>query len=364
MQAPEIAFRLVAGAALILANGFFVTIEFALTRARQYSEEEFVGQGRGLEHAWEMTQNLEIYLTSCQVGITSTSIAVGIVAEPGVAALLAPVFGDATILSFSVSIILAYLVVNLLHLTHGEQAPTYLGVERAKQVCKYGATPLYWWTRIAWPIIIFGDGASKWTLRRFGVEMTGAWLETEADVMEGRANLYKRFGSALEAGDVPAERQQEVMNALAVGDIPVRGIMVPREEIVALSTENTTEENLTIIEEHAHSRYPLVGKDIDDFQGSVYLPSVTNHFEELQNGEFDIEDLANSPMTLPATEETSDAIDRFQTENQELALVEEDGEIVGLLTSTDAFEEVMGEHEDPIDERTGRAQNPGSEPSA
>jgi CBS domain containing-hemolysin-like protein len=362
MNSLELSLRLVAGVVLILANGFFVTIEFALTRARQYSEEEFVGQGRGLERAWEMTQNLEIYLTSCQVGITASSIAVGIVAEPALAALFAPVFGDATVLSFSVSIVLAYLVLNLFHLTHGEQAPTYLGVERAKQVCKYCATPLYWWTRLAWPVIVFGDGAAKWTLSLFGVEMTGAWLETEADVMEGRADLYRRFGSTLEEGDLPAERQQEVMNALAVGDIPVDGIMVPREDIVALSTENTPEENFAIIEEHSHSRYPLVGEDLDDFRGVVYLPTVTNRFESLMDGEVDIEDLVASPMTLPAEEEVSDAIDRFQAENQELALIEEGGEVVGLLTSTDAFEEVMGELDDPIDGRTGRAQ-PGADPA-
>jgi CBS domain containing-hemolysin-like protein len=363
MGSGEIAIRLTAGLLLILANGFFVAIEFALTRARQYSEEEFVEPGvSSLERAWEMTQNLEIYLTGCQVGITSTSIAVGIVAEPALTAIFAPLFGGTVLASVGAGAILAFLIINLLHLTHGEQAPTYLGVERAKQVCRYATTPLYWWTWVIWPILHLGDGVAKWTLSLFGVEMTGAWLETEADVMEGRADLYRRFGSALEAGNISGERRQEVMNALAVGDIPVDGIMVPREDIVALSTENTPEENLAIIEEHSHSRYPLVGEDLDDFRGTVYLPTVTNRFESLMNGEVDIEDLAASPMTLPADEEVSDAIDRFQDENQEVALIEEDGEVVGLLTSTDAFEEVMGELDDPIDGRTGRAQ-PGADPA-
>jgi len=349
MASLEISLRLIAGVLLILANGFFVAIEFALTRARQYTEEEFVGPG--LERAWEMTEELEIYLTGCQVGITAASVSLGIVAEPALAAVFAPLFGGTVLASVGAGAILAFLIINLLHLTHGEQTPTYLGVERSKQVCRYGATPLYWWTRITWPVIKFGDGASKWTLSLFGVEMTGAWLETEADVMQGRADLYRRFGSTLEAGDLPAERQQEVMNALAVGEIPVQAIMVPREEAVALSTENTLEENLAIIEEHSHSRYPLIGDDFDDFRRIVYLPTITNRFERLVSGDVDIEDLAASPLTLPADEEVSDAIDRFQAEQQELALVAEDGEVVGLLTATDAFEEVMGEIEDPMDER-------------
>jgi CBS domain containing-hemolysin-like protein len=82
------------------------------------------------------------------------------------------------------------------------------------------------------------------------------------------------------------------------------------------------------------------------------------------NGEMDIEDIAASPMTLPADEEVSDAIDRFQTENQELALVTENGEVVGLLTATDAFEEVMGELEDPMDEGTTSAHRRETGPAA
>jgi CBS domain containing-hemolysin-like protein len=80
MNSFEVGIRLVAGILLILANGFFVAIEFALTRARQFTENEFVDDTPALERAWEMTQNLEIYLTTCQVGITASSIAVGIVA--------------------------------------------------------------------------------------------------------------------------------------------------------------------------------------------------------------------------------------------------------------------------------------------
>ncbi|WP_336365291.1 hemolysin family protein [Halalkalicoccus salilacus] len=349
MQAPEITLRLVAGAALILANGFFVTIEFALTRVRQYSEAEFMESG--LERAWEMTEDLEIYLTGCQVGITAASIALGIVAEPALAALFEPLFGGTVLASIGAGVILAYIIVSLVHKIYGEQAPTYLGVERSKQVCRYGATPLYWFTWVIRPILRVGDWVAKWTLSLFGVEMTGAWLESddEDEDIEGRADLHRQLGSMLDDSEVPDERRQEVMNALVVEEIPIRDCMVPREEIAALSTNNTPEENLAVIEEHPHLRFPLVGEDIDDFRGVVYLAAITNQFEAFKNGDIDIEDLAEWPMTLPADEEISDAIDRFQTENQELALVTEEGRVVGLLTSTDAFEEVMSELEDPID---------------
>ena len=350
MNSIEIGIRLVAGVLLVLANGFFVTIEFALTRARQYSKSEFVEPGiRGLERAWTMTEELEIYLTGCQVGITAASISLGIVAEPALAAILEPVFGGTVLASVGAGAFLAYLVVNLVHVIYGEQTPTYLGVERSKQMCRYGATPLYWFTRIIRPILDLGDTVAKWTLKLFGVEMTGAWLESEADVLEGRADLHRQLGSVLDEGELSEERHEEVMNALAVGEVPVRNIMVPSETIVALSTENTFEENLMIIEDNPHLRFPLFSGDRTDLRGIVYLAEFTNRFEELRAGEISIEEVAAPPMTLPADEEISDAIDQFQAENQELALVEDDGRIVGLLTATDAFEEVMGELEDPID---------------
>jgi len=94
MDPLVIAGRLIAGVLLILANAFFVAIEFALTRARQFTEEEFVGGNPKLERAWEMTDDLELYLTTCQVGITASSIAVGIVAEPALAAIFEPVFAN------------------------------------------------------------------------------------------------------------------------------------------------------------------------------------------------------------------------------------------------------------------------------
>jgi IMP dehydrogenase len=71
MNELEVTLRLLAGVALILTNGFFVAIEFALTRVRQYPESEF--DEPGLKRGWEMTDDLEIYLTSCQVGITPAS---------------------------------------------------------------------------------------------------------------------------------------------------------------------------------------------------------------------------------------------------------------------------------------------------
>ncbi|ADQ67103.1 cbs domain-containing protein [Halogeometricum borinquense DSM 11551] len=349
MNSTEIGLRLVAGVLLILANGFFVAIEFALTRARQFSESEFVDGDSRLERAWAMTQDLELYLTTCQVGITASSIAVGIVAEPALAALFEPLFAGTTLATVGAGAIIAYGIINLVHLTHGEQAPTYLGVERSRLVCRYGAAPLYWFYLIISPLISLGDSVAKWTLQLFGIEMTGAWLEAEEDAIESRAQLRSRLSSLLERGELSGERHDEVLGALKAGTTEVREVMVPKSDIVALSTDASVAENLDRVTETPHTRYPLVGSNLETVEGIVYVPSVVARIEELKGGETAFSDIAAPPMTVSADTSVSDAIDRFQAERQELAVVFEDGDVVGLLTATDALETVMGELEDPLD---------------
>ncbi len=349
MNGLELTLRLVSGVLLILANGFFVAIEFALTRVRQYPESEF--DVPGLQRAWEMTQDLEIYLTSCQVGISATSIAVGIVAEPALASLIDPVFENTLLTSIGAGGILAFVIINLLHLTHGEQTPTYLGVERTKFVARYGATPLYWFAKLLYPVIVLGDSVAKWTLGLFGVEMTGAWLETETDRVESRADLRHRLGTLLDRGNLSEERKEEILNAFTVGEQPVSEIMTDRDDVIFLSTAVSAQENFDRIGKSPHTRLPLVGDDPADYRGIVYVPSVVDQIDKLRRGEVTFEDIAAPPMTLRADTLISDAVDQFQDEHQELALVygEDEENVVGLITATDALEAVMGEIEDPLD---------------
>ncbi|SFR42572.1 hemolysin family protein [Halogeometricum limi] len=350
MNGLEIGLRLVAGVLLILTNGFFVAIEFALTRARQFTEEEFIGGDGRLERAWEMTSNLELYLTTCQVGITASSIAVGIVAEPALAALFEPLFGGTFLATVGAGALLAYFIINLVHLTHGEQAPTYLGVERSRLVCRYGAAPLYWFYVVISPIIKFGDKIAKGTLRLFGIEMTGAWMEAEADVIESRAELRRNLDQMLDEGGVPEERQEEVQAALDIDRLTVRDVMVAREDIAALSTTASLEENLDVLKSTPHTRFPLIGDSLDEFHGILYVPQILNRIEEIRAGDVSFTDIAAPPMTVSVDTTVSEAYDQFQSESQELALVEDEGDIVGLITATDGMEAVMGELEDPLDQ--------------
>ncbi|MFC7060149.1 hemolysin family protein [Halovenus salina] len=348
MEPLEIGLRILGGIILIGVNAYFVAVEFALTRVRQFPKSEF--NTPGLELAWEMTNDLEFYLTTCQVWISGTSIALGIIAEPGLAALFEPLFANTTLASVGAGSLLGFLIINLVHLTHGEQTPTYLGVERSKQVARYGARPLYWFAKILAPAIWVGDSIAKATLGLFGIKMTQSWTETNEEIIETRAELRNKLGSVLEEGELPDERREEIMNALTIGEQSVREVMIAREDIVALSTEDDPESNFQKLEEHPHTRYPLIGEDLTEFRGVVYSPALFNHRENLSSDNAAFTDLAAPTMTLSPDTDVSDAIDQFQTERQELALVIEDGEVVGLVTVTDLLETIIGDIEDPLDQ--------------
>ncbi|WP_435346762.1 CNNM domain-containing protein [Haloarchaeobius sp. HRN-SO-5] len=352
MTPLAISLRLVAGLLLILANGFFVAIEFALTRVRQYPESAF--DTPALRRAWEMTDDLEIYLTSCQVGITASSIAVGIVAEPALAAIFEPYFENTVLASLGAGGLVAFLIINLLHLTHGEQTPTYLGVERTKFVCRWGARPLHYFALVISPLITVGDTVAKWTLKLFGVEMTGAWLEANEDVVENRAELRNRLDSLLEQGELSEERHEEVISALTADHVMMSDVMVDVDDVVLLSTDLPDDENLARVESSPHTRYPLVGEDVEEFLGIVYVPALLEHVDDIRSGDIDWEDLAAPPMTLSANTSVTDAIDQFQAEGQELAFVLGEGDVVGLVTATDALETIMGDIEDPLDRSVAR----------
>jgi len=357
MPTSELIIRLIAGGLLTLANAFFVGTEFALTRLPQFDESEFQDHP-GLRRAWEMIQQLEIYLTGCQLGITTSSILLGIVAEPAVTTLLEPAVGLLNLgagTTSVVSVVAAVIVINLIHKIWGEQAPTYLGVEKPMTIARYAAPVHYWWTMLTYPFILFGDGIAKKTLNLFGVEISRSWTEAEAGddgeaSVGSRTELKRRMAALMRAQDMPVERRQEIMNALTIGERPVREIMIPREEVVALSVQNTLEENLQIAADHVHSRFPLVDGSLDEVVGTIYAVALLRDWDALRAGEKSLEDLAASPVVVPMEASISQLIDYFQQREQELALVEDDEGVVGLITITDAFEAIAGDVKDPLDE--------------
>ncbi len=355
MDAVELILRLAGGVLLTGANAFFVVAEFALTRLPQMDPSE---DGPGLSRARRMTNELEIYLTGCQLGITTSSILLGVVAEPAFTIVLRPLFeglGMSASVTQGISVVVAIVLINLIHKIWGEQTPTYLGVERPRQVARYTAAPLDWWITITYPFIMAGDGLAKATLGTFGVEVKRSWTEAETEdsleepPLDNIGAVRRRIGEILAGADLSRERQAEVLRTLEIEQVPVRDIMVPREEIVALNAANDLSSTLERMRTHPYDRYPLLGDNGEGVIGILYMTGVFRHLPELKRGSTTLADIAEPPVWVAPDLPVSDLIDHLQHEQQELALVRENGGVGGLVTATDAFEAIAGELEDPDD---------------
>jgi CBS domain containing-hemolysin-like protein len=180
-----------------------------------------------------MTERLEACLTGCQAGITICSVGLGVVAGPAITVVMGSLLDAVGATSgehTALSVLLALAVGNFLHVIVGEQAPTYLGIERARFVAGYGSGPLCAWTKLMYHVIIAADWLAKTLLGLFGVEISRSWTESggESGLVTTRAELRSEMGESLSRLDVPEERRSDVINALDIGETPVSEIVVDR----------------------------------------------------------------------------------------------------------------------------------------
>lgn len=374
--------RLGVAPVLIGMNAFFVAVEFALTRlsSLKLTEEDLEGSP-GLRKAKSMLDRLEIHLTGCQLGISTTSVLLGVLAEPGVTRLIEPVvalFGIEGTSVRGISVVVAVVILNIVHKIWGEQAPTYLGVERPRAIAATLAPILSWWTTVMGPVIRLGDGAAKWTLRLFGVEVTRSWAsegeledrgesgdreeswdrEESGDRAIGdRAALKRRMADLLTRGQVPSDRRDEVLASLEIDEIPSSRVMVPIEAMVPLALDVSGEENRARIGRTGHTRYPVLTRDdrdldglrLEDVAGVIYIAGLFDPPARILGDPLEMEDLLEPPVICRADLPVADLIDELQRSRQEMALLTRGDRVVGAVTITDAMEAIAGDLQDPLD---------------
>jgi len=228
------------------------------------------------------------------------------------------------------------------------------------------ATGLCWWTRILQPISHAADWIAKTLLSLFGVEITRSWTEEEehGGSLTSHGSVQREIGEVLSRADLSRERRSEILRAVEIEHVPVRAIMVPRSEIVALSTTDDLHENLEQMRAHSYSRYPLLDPDWDHVYGTLYTKTVFRHLPELERGNTSLAGIAEPPVWVDPELPISDLIDRLQRKQQEIAVVRAEGDVQGIVTSTDAFEAIAGEMEDPGDVVRKQRQPGGNGASA
>ena len=355
----SVAWSLAATLAFVLLNGFFVAAEFSLVKVRPQRIAALAEDGsRPAAVVRQMLGRMDLYLSSCQLGITVASLILGWLAEPAIARLV--LTGAAALgwqvgqpLAHGVALGVALAVVTTLHMTLGEQAPKIFAVRRPEPTALVTAYPLKVFTLVLRPLIWVINAISNHLLRLGGVS-----AEEHGEGSFTADELRQILSASARAGHISPRQRRFAENVLGFIDLEVRHIMVPRIDVVELRTGDSVEGSLDVVRRSQHSRFPLCEEDLDAVVGVVHAKDT---LAALIKGEpVDLRALAREPVFLPDTQSLGRMIVELQRRRSEAAIVLDDrGTAIGMVFLEDALEEIVGPIQDEFDHEEPAVQQPG-----
>ena len=334
--------------ALVLLNGFFVVAEFALVKIRGSQIDTLVAEGsRRAVFAKQVKDNLNAYLSACQVGITAASLGLGWLGEPFLARMLEPFFSLAGIRSppviNAISFALAFSVITFLHIVLGEQAPKILAIRKAASAALLVSPPLKLFYSIFKPAVWFLNAASNWVLEH----LLRVQAIAEGELAHSEEELRLILRESEKSAEVTSLGRELVFNVLDLRDRVVRDIMTPRGEIVYLDLEDDFEANVKKAIESRHTRFPLCRENLDNTLGVVHIKELLPMMRDPHPDLLRIKrDLIPVPEMMPLEK----LLKLFLSKHAHLALVvDEFGGTVGMVTLENVLEELVGDIQDEFD---------------
>jgi len=334
---------------LVLLNGFFVIAEFALVKVRKTRLEELVQQGNSrAKLALKVVTSFDTYLGATQLGITLASLALGWIGEPAVADLIEPVIlayfpGSAWLVS-TLSIAIGFTVITFLHIVLGELVPKSMAIQQAERLALFAVVPLYIFHRLGYPIIILFNKAAKAILNVMGMKSAN---ETELAHSEDELRMIV---SASHRGGVLDQMESELIdNVFDFADRLAREVMVPRQDMCCLFTEDTFEENMQVVRETGHTRYPLCTEDKDHVIGMVHIRDLMDL--DMCNAEpKNLNTVMREILVVPEGMSVAKLLQFMRRKRTHLAVVaDEYGGTAGLVALEDVIEEIVGDIQDEHD---------------
>jgi CBS domain containing-hemolysin-like protein len=334
--------------ALVFLNGFFVVAEFALVKIRDSQIKTLADQGvKRAVFVKQIKDNLNAYLSACQVGITMASLGLGWLGEPFLARMLQPFFAlagiESTAVIKSVSFALAFSAITFLHIVVGEQAPKILAIRKAMPSALFVSAPLRWFYVIFKPAIGFLNAASNWVLLRIlRVEPIA-----EGELAHSEEELRLIVRESEKSAEVTSLGRELVFNVLDLRDRVVRDIMTPRGEIVYLSVEDDFETNVKKAIESRHTRFPLCRDNVDNTIGLIHIKDLLLMMRDPRP---DLMNIKRELLPVPEMMPLENLLRLFLSKHVHVAIiVDEFGGTVGLVTLEDVLEELVGDIQDEFD---------------
>ncbi len=338
---------LLAVIALIVANAFFVADEFALVAVDR--SQVSVRAARG-EKPWPTVQKLltelSFHLSAAQVGITISSLIFGFLAAPVgrtlLSPLLNPLVGEQT--SGWLTVALAFALANMLQVVMGEVVPKTAAIAEPIRVLRILAKAIAAWGFVVRPAVSVVNRMADRIVAVFGLE--------PADELSGITSMTELehvIRASGEEGTLDPEDVTRLTRTIRFADKTAGDILVPRVDLVALAASDSLDDLCRLTGETGHSRFPVIGDDIDDVLGLVHVKSALG-VPPTERGNLLVSDHMTEPFVVPEARELDSLLDEMYRATHHLAFVlDEHGGVAGIVTIEDIVEEIVGEIDDEHD---------------
>ena len=330
---------------LIALTGLLVTAEFALVRVRPTRLEELSKDGsRRAAAALKLIHELGYTLATTQVGITLASLGIGWMGEPATAVVIEPLLrplGEEVYVR-PISLAIGFLLITLVTVILGELVPKAIGIQRAETMLLLAAGPLRLLRLLLYPIVALTNASAGIVLKALGLSHAYGREESAHSEEELRSIL----GRSYDRGHIGRVGRDILDRVLGFSKLTARQIMVPRPDVVWLSTARTPAENLEIARSSGYTRFPFCDGDLDRVIGIVHIKDVI-----LTSQSADLMAVMRPPLVFPETATADQLLRMFQRRKLHLAMVvDEYGGTSGIGTLEDVLEDIVGEVQDEFDQ--------------
>lgn len=332
-------------ALFILLTAFFVGAEFAILKVRMSRIDQLISEGnKKAVTAKKVTQDLDYYLSACQLGITVTALVLGALGEPTVEKMLAPIFDYLNLgqaLSTALSYAIALSVVTFLHVVLGELMPKTLAIQYAEKMTLLLAPPLYWFGQVSKPFIAILNGSARLLLKVFGVKPAGH------DEVYSEEELKMIVTQSYEGGEINQTELAYLENIFAFDTRQLNDIMIPRAEMVMLEKQQTLEQMVAVIEEFEYTRYPVIDitKKKNDVIGFINTKEMLTDIAAGRSN--DVTTFIQDILRFKQSTAIKEVFLKMQQTRKHMAVVTDGkGVIIGLVTMEDILSEIVGEIQD------------------
>ncbi|MGW1439832.1 hemolysin family protein [Streptomyces griseus] len=330
---------------LILANGFFVAAEFGLVTVEKPDAERAAAEGdRRARTVVAALRELSFQLSGTQLGITITSLVVGMLAEPALAQLLAGPLTATGLPAGAVSgVVIGMLLASAVQMIVGELVPKNWAVSRPLQVARFVAGPQARFAALLRPVITLLNALANRLVRLLGVEPTDELASARTP-----GELVSLARHSAEAGALEQDTADLFVRTLSLAGLTAQHVMTPRVKVSALHSTATAADVLNLTRATGLSRFPVYRDRIDEVIGMVHLKDAlaVPAPERLRTPAGRI---AVPPLLVPGTLPVETLLRRLRHEQPIAVVVDEYGGTAGVVTLEDIIEELVGEVRDEHD---------------